>query len=230
MQWVEAITFDFWGTLVDVDTSGAEGMSKVLAALGLTGQDAAATYADWDVATVKAYRSTTWRPYLTSAAIGLRAVLAPRLDAEQAARVDWAALADLHVSTMTSRAEPHPETAGVVDFLAERHPLMPITNMDTAYFRMNPFGRRFEQVTTAEEARAFKPQEQIFRTALARLGVAAENVLHVSLSQMADIDGVKPLGFKCAWINRGGEALDRWTPVPDYEFPDLLGVRALFGG
>jgi 2-haloacid dehalogenase len=227
MDWVRAITFDFWGTLVDVDASGAAGMRKVLANLGLEDLSAEATYDLWDVQTVKVYRASAWKPYLSAATLGLRAVLAERLSVERMGAIDWDAAAHTLVSTMTSEAEPHPETSAVVDFLAARYPLMPITNMDTAYFQMNPFGRRFERVTTAEEARAFKPQERIFRMALDRLGLEPEAVLHVSLSQAHDIEGVKPLGIKCAWINRKGEPLGLLTPRPDYEFPDLVGVRRL---
>lgn len=230
MDWVKAITFDFWGTLVDVDTSGAKGMRKVLSALQLSHLDPMQQYLAWDTATVKEYRATNWRPYLHFSALSLRKTLHPYLGPHLAEQADWAALTHLLVATMTSEAKPHRETPDVIALLKTRAPLMPITNMDTAYFRMNPFGKTFDAVTTAEEAQAFKPRERIFRFALERLNIAPENVLHVSLSQFADIEGVKPLGIKCAWINRGGERLGVFTPVPDYEFPDLRGVKRLFGG
>ena len=87
--------------------------------------------------------------------------------------------------------------------------------------------RFFDQVTTAEMARAYKPSESIFRLALDRLAVPAESVLHCSLASWADIDGAKPLGMQVAWINRGAERLSVWQPRPDHEFPTLEGVLAL---
>ena len=62
MHWVKAITFDFWGTLVDVDKSGHSAMRQLAASLNLKDADPAALYLTWDDATVRRYRSDVWRP------------------------------------------------------------------------------------------------------------------------------------------------------------------------
>ncbi|MCG8443802.1 MAG: hypothetical protein MI723_18535, partial [Caulobacterales bacterium] len=110
MDWVRAITFDFWGTLVDVDTSGTEGARRVLAEVGLTDLDPAEIYHRWDAATVRRYRSGPWRPYLEWGALGLRDVLEPLGVAHD--DVTWQAHAEHLIATMTSEAVPHPETPG----------------------------------------------------------------------------------------------------------------------
>jgi 2-haloacid dehalogenase len=105
---------------------------------------------------------------------------------------------------------------------------MPITNMDGRYFCLNPFQEVFDSFVTAEEAKAFKPSADIFRLAIKKLGRPPCSILHVSLSQFADLEGAMPLGMKVAWINRGQESLGRFTPKPLHEFPDLTGLLALF--
>ena len=225
MQWMKAITFDFWGTLVDVDTSGETAMRDLLARIGLDGLDAREMYLRWDIATVRRYRSNRWRPYVEWAALGLRDVLdalGVEFDEVEARRH-----AELFVSTMTALAKPHPEVPAIVSALKNRYPLMPITNMDDRYFELNPFKAEFEQFLTAQQAGAFKPSAIIFAKAIERLGVDAANVLHVSLSQFADLEGAMPMGMKVAWINRGREKRGQFTPEPLYEFDDLDGLAAV---
>lgn len=222
---IKAVTFDFWGTLVDVDASGELGMKEILRALDLPVQDARAQYLAWDAATVRRYRSGPWRPYFDWGFQALIEVLTP-LGIEASER-KWRELAEILMSTMTSQAEPHPEVPAIIATLKRRYPLMPITNMDNRLFAMNPFRREFDLAITAEEARAFKPSALIFNRAVERLAVAPEQILHVSLSQFADLEGAMPVGMNVAWINRAGEALGPLTPRPLYEFPDLKGLKSV---
>jgi 2-haloacid dehalogenase len=82
----------------------------------------------------------------------------------------------------------------------------------------------FSLVTTAEDARAYKPSERIFIRALDSLGLTAAEVLHVGMCPWADVGGAKPLGFRVAWINRDKSDLGRWAPWPDFEFNGLDGL------
>jgi phosphoglycolate phosphatase-like HAD superfamily hydrolase len=51
---IQALTFDYFGTLVNVDQGGARGMEAVLARLGIdTEQTAADVYLDWDIRNVR---------------------------------------------------------------------------------------------------------------------------------------------------------------------------------
>ncbi|MGO4560065.1 HAD family hydrolase [Mesorhizobium sp. 2RAF21] len=219
MQWIKAITFDFWGTLVDVDTSGEVAMAHLLDNVGLIGINPRELYLRWDAATVRRYRSDKWRPYVEWTAFGIRDVLEPlgiELNEAQALRE-----AETFVSKMTTSAKPHAEVPHVIAALRSRWPLMPITNMDDRFFQLNPFTAEFDLYLTAEQAGAFKPSAIIFGKAIERLNVDAENILHVSLSQFADLEGAMPLGIKVAWINRGREKRGQFTPQPLFEFADL---------
>lgn len=226
MDWVKAITFDFWGTLVDVDSSGETGMARVMERTGLSGMSSRELYLKWDFATVRRYRSDVWRPYVQWGALALRDVLEPL--GVSLSDAEFAENAELLISTMTSQAKPHPEVPAVIAALKRRYPLMPITNMDDRLFAMNPFRAEFDQYLTAEDAGAFKPSAIIFGKAIERLGVPAQSILHVSLAQFADLEGAMPMGMKVAWINRGGEALGPFTPRPLFEFSDLKGLGELF--
>jgi 2-haloacid dehalogenase len=226
MKWVKAITFDFWGTLVDIDTSGTAAMSHVLQKLSIADQDPLALYLAWDYATVRRYRSDVWRPYVQWSALGLADTLQPL--GVELSESEWADLADVFVTIMTSQAAPHPESQEVVEFLKQKLPLMPITNMDEHYFSLNPFRSQFDQWLTAEEAGAFKPSALIFNKAISKIGSNPGEILHASLAQFADLEGAMPVGMKVAWINRGQEQLGAFTPKPLYEFPTLLGLKGLF--
>ncbi|MFC4297647.1 HAD family hydrolase [Castellaniella hirudinis] len=221
----KAITFDFWGTLVDVETSGVAAMEAVAARLGADPSRAAAYYQQWDEATVRGYRSDRWRPYVEWAAFGLRQVFAA-----QAPAGDWPSLAETFVADMTRHAQPHPEAPDVIRFLGERYRLMPITNMDRRFFDANPFRSLFALTLTAEDVRAFKPSALIFKAAIERLALEPGEILHVSLAQFADLEGAMPMGMDVAWINRGGEPLGRFTPAPKFEFSDLSPLVGLLPG
>lgn len=223
MRAFKAITFDFWGTLVDVDTSGQAGVTEVLDKCGLAGFDAQELYLKWDDAAVRRYRSGVWQPYFNYALLGLRDVLEP-LGFEAGAE-RWRQLTEILLSTMTRDAKPHPEVPEIISVLKQHYPLMPITNMDNRFFDLNPFRAEFSLATTAEEAKAFKPSALIFKHAIEKLGVPADQILHVSLSQFADLEGAMPMGMQVAWINRYGEPRGRFTPAPLYEFRNLLGLR-----
>ncbi|KAA0575193.1 HAD hydrolase-like protein [Azospirillum sp. B21] len=224
MDAIKAVTFDYFGTLVDVDAGGTAGMAQVLSRLGRDDLDAAAFYLDWDVRTVQLYRSSAYRRYREVAAEALAATLAgggiERLDAAQ-----LPALTDTLLTGLVEQAPPHPEVPEILALLAAKYPLMPITNMDSDLFARSRLASFFPSVTTAEMARAYKPSERIFRLALERLALAPAEVLHASLASWADIDGAKPLGMRVAWINRTQDRLGPWQPRPDHEFADLSGLR-----
>ncbi len=226
MQSVKAVTFDYFGTLVDVDAGGAAGMAAVLAVLGRGDLDAAALYGDWDIRNVRLYRSSAYRRYRDVAAEALAATLAGA-GITLPDRTGVSALAETLLAGLVEQAPPHPEVPAILDALAAKYPLMPITNMDSDLFARSRLAAFFPSVTTAEMAQAYKPSERIFRLALERLAVAPGEVLHASLASWADIDGAKPLGMRVAWINRADDRLGPWQPRPDHEFADLTGLRGV---
>ena len=202
-------------------------MKKVLAETQLeVFGDIARIYLDWDIRTVRLYRGGKYRKYREVAQDALAATL-DSLSPGISRSLDVSALTDMYLVCLVEDAPPHPDSVEVLTWLAERYPLMPVTNMDSDLWRRSRLTHFFEHVTTAEMAKAYKPSADIFKLALERLAVPPEHVLHCSLASWADIDGAKPLGLNVAWVNRGKETLGTWQPRPDFEFENLYGVRNL---
>jgi 2-haloalkanoic acid dehalogenase type II len=223
----KAISFDYFGTLVDSDRGGELGMARVLDRLKLR-RDAASDYLSWDQHAVRIYRGGRYRPYRIVAREALEATLRD-IAPELADEADIAALTELLLEGLVRDSPPHAEVPDILRELRGLCPLLPITNMDTDLFDKSQLAYLFPSVVTAEAAKAYKPSERIFLKALETLALDAGDVLHVSLATWADIEGAKPLGFAVAWINRAQERLGPWTPRPDYELPNLSGLLEIAG-
>lgn len=222
---IKALTFDYFGTLVDVDKGGMAGMAEVLRLLGVDSPHRIFdVYLDWDMRNVQTYRGGAYRSYRAVAQQALSASINARFpmalnghDAEH--------LTDVLLTHLVESSPPHDDAVEFLNWAGSRYPLSPITNMDSDLWRRSQLASYFEHVTTAQMAKAYKPSHQIFKLALDRLGMDAQNVLHCSLASWADIDGAKPLGMHVAWINRTGDKLGPWQPRPDFEFKTLSPVR-----
>jgi 2-haloacid dehalogenase len=87
----------------------------------------------------------------------------------------------------------------------------------------------FDRVVTAEDCRAYKPAESVFRRALEQIGEPPERVLHVAFGFRYDIGPAQRLGMQTAWVNRHVEA-PPGPERPDHEWRDLWGLAVLVGG
>lgn len=90
-------------------------------------------------------------------------------------------------------------------------PIIIVSNIDTddimkalSYHGLQPYG-----VVTSEEARAYKPQIDIFKYALKKYALKADEVVHIGDSVTSDVLGAKAAGIDSIWLNRFGK------PVPD---------------
>ncbi|MBN3788733.1 HAD family hydrolase [Burkholderia sp. Ac-20353] len=222
---IKALTFDYFGTLVDVDKGGMAGIAEVMRILGVdASRPIFEIYLEWDMRNVRLYRGGAYRSYRAVAQDALTSCfndLFPKaLDGHDAEK-----LTDTLLTHLVEESPPHADAVSFLESVTTRYPLMPITNMDSDLWKRSQLVSYFEHVTTAEMAKAYKPSQLIFSLALDRLGVGAQNVLHCSLASWADIDGAKPLGMNVAWINRSGDKLGPWQPRPDFEFETLSPVR-----
>ena len=224
MMNIKALTFDYFGTLVNVDEGATTGITEVCRLLSVdSGRSASDLYRDWDIRTIRLYRGSSYQRFRIVAREGLRQCLeatAPGCLAGQ----DIEKIAEVFLGHLVESSPPHGDAVQFLDWAKERFPLMPITNMDTDLWKRSRLAHYFENVTTAEMAKAYKPSHQIFLYALDRLDLAPENVLHCSISHWADIDGAKPLGMNVAWINRWEAKLGTFQARPDFEFSTLTPV------
>jgi 2-haloacid dehalogenase len=84
----------------------------------------------------------------------------------------------------------------------------------------------FDHMFSSEEAGCYKPHPAVYALPLHRLGLGADQVLHVAGS-VTDVIGTKAAGLACLWSNRRHEPLLDRRYAPDHEVADLASVPAL---
>src|ERR1700734_4550094 len=80
--------------------------------------------------------------------------------------------------------KPWPDTVSALRELQNHFRLAIVSNVDDDLFAATQpqLGVKFDQVITAQQARAYKPSLKIFELALTRVGVPARGILHVGQS------------------------------------------------
>ncbi len=108
-------------------------------------------------------------------------------------------------------------------------PVCVVSNADTEdiHRAIERLGLPVDAVVTSEEARSYKPDRWIFDTALERMQVRPERVLHVGDSLHSDVAGAQALGIATCWVCYTDRILDVGTAVPDYKISDLMELRAI---
>lgn len=122
----------------------------------------------------------------------------------------------------TKRRGPHPETKAVLARLRERFRQAIFTNSDDDLISHNLrlIEVPIDYVITAEQAKAYKPSRKIFEYGHARMGVTKDEVVHVAMSMVLDIQACHPLGMRAIWINRLGETGNSdWLPYEELPGP-----------
>ena len=220
----EVLTFDCYGTLIDWEAGIEEALRSAL------GTDVAGLDGNRLVTLFGAHEheaEVPYKPYRDVLATTLRAIadeLGTSVDDAQAAAfgasvADWPAFAD---------------SAAALRRLHTRYRLAVITNCDDDLFALSEqrLGVRFDEVVTAEQAGAYKPDLRPFHVAHERLGVPRERILHVAQSRYHDHVPAKSLGLTTVWINRragrgtGEGASPPADVTPDATFPDMASFAA----
>lgn len=100
--------------------------------------------------------------------------------------------------------KPWPDTVNALRQLKTRFRLAILSNVDDDLFA----GTRpqlevaFDEVITAQQARAYKPSLTVFELALGRIKTPAHRVLHVGQSIYHDVVPAQALGLATVWVNR----------------------------
>lgn len=116
-----------------------------------------------------------------------------------------------------NEVELYDEVATVLPMLAARYPLLALTNGNADIQRIGVH-RHFLGAVFAREVGCGKPDPRIFAHACERLGLAAEQILHVGDDPELDVLGAHRAGLRSAWLNRDR----RPWPFPDGPQPDLI--------
>jgi 2-haloacid dehalogenase len=100
--------------------------------------------------------------------------------------------------------KPWPDTVAALRRLKARFRLAILSNVDDDLFAGTrpQLGVEFDEVITAEQARAYKPSLKLFELALSRVQAPAHRVLHVGQSIYHDVIPAQALGLATVWVNR----------------------------
>src|SRR6267154_645200 len=224
---VTTISFDCYGTLIDWESGILPVLRGLLSDHGQNLADAAILelYAEFEAqAESGPYRS--YREVLQSVVRGF----AERFNFQ----TDSAEIDSLHESV--SRWLPFPDTVPALRELRKRYKLAVISNIDDDLFAetRKHLAVEFDGVTTAEQARSYKPSINNFEVALRRLGIPPGQLLHAAQSIYHDVVPARSLGIATVWVNRKSarpgigavraSAASDAERQADLEVPDLAGL------
>jgi 2-haloacid dehalogenase len=208
----DALTFDCYGTLIDWETGL---LTALRAALGpVTADDEALLegYARHE-AELEAGPYLRYREVLATAVGRMAVELGTTVSNEDAATfgasvASWPAF---------------PDSAEALSRLHRRYRLGVITNCDDDLFAAS--ARRlettFDEVVTAQQARAYKPSTRGFELMFERLGLPRDRILHVAQSLFHDHVPAKRLGLTTVWVNRRAGRPGTGATPPADATPDL---------
>jgi 2-haloacid dehalogenase len=130
--------------------------------------------------------------------------------------------------------KPFPDTVAALRKLKSRYRLAILSNIDDDLFiaTARRLEANFDQVITAQQARAYKPSLQMFKLAEQKIAVARGEWLHVAQSVFHDVIPAKSLGIATVWVNRpsprpGAGAAKAASGEPDLEVTDLKTLAEL---
>jgi 2-haloacid dehalogenase len=91
-----------------------------------------------------------------------------------------------------------------------------------------------DAVLSVEDVQVYKPHPLVYRLAIDRLGLDADEICFIS-SNGWDAYSAKAFGFQVVWCNRFGQAPERIPTTPDAEvktlseLPEMVGLGFSFG-
>ncbi len=215
-----ALTFDCYGTLIDWETGLLGALRPILRSHGRELSDAQTLhiYGELEPKAQNPYRC--YRQVLATVVRGFGETLG-----FQASDAEAESLPESVKNWL-----PFPDTSGALEKLKAKYKLAIISNTDDDLFAgtARHLKIEFDEVITAEQAKAYKPAEAPFRIALQRLGMSPERVLHVGQSVYHDVLPAKSLGMAAVLVHRRGFGATRPTEgKPDLKVPDLQTLASL---
>jgi len=224
----KVLTFDCYGTLIDWETGILGALRPILQRYGKDLPDGQLLQAYGELeAAAEAGRFRPYRAVLESVVLGLGQRLGFMPSAVEVRSLpeslrDWL---------------PFPDTVEALRRLKARYKLVILSNVDDDLFAYSAkrLQVRFDQVITAQQCQSYKPSLNNFQTAVQRLGVGADAILHCAESRFHDIGPARQLGIANVWVNRhatrpGPSASGAGAAIPDLEVPDMKTLANLAEG
>jgi 2-haloacid dehalogenase len=221
----EILTFDCYGTLINWEAGILFALHRILAAHGKKMDDALLLklYGDFEMLSEQG----DFHPYrvvLESVVRRFGANLGFTPTAEETASLP----------NSLSTWQPWPDTVTALRRLKTKFRLAIVSNVDDDLFAATrpSLGVDFDEVITAQQARAYKPSLKLFELALSRIHAPAHRVLHIGQSIFHDVVPAQSLGLATVWVNRpsarpGVGAVKAADAKPDLTVSTLEELAAL---
>ena len=221
----EVLTFDCYGTLINWEAGILPVLHRVLAAHGKKADDVTLLklYGDFE----ELSEQGEFHPYRTVLESVVR-----RFGANMGFSPTNEEAAALPNSLPSWK--PWPDTVEALRKLKTRFRLAILSNVDDDLFAATrpQLGVTFDEIITAQQAKAYKPSHKMFELALSRVGAPAHRILHVGQSIYHDVIPAQALGLATVWVNRpsarpGIGAVKAADAKPDWTVTELKDLADL---
>ncbi|HZU68832.1 MAG TPA: haloacid dehalogenase type II [Ktedonobacteraceae bacterium] len=194
----KAITFDCYGTLIDWEKGIQQFFAESLSMKGYGTVSPRTLQEDWEEIQFR-YIQEKYRPYRQVLADTLRMTFAQYSIPTSPEEVDE------FVESM-GYWKPFPDTREAIIELQKLVKVVLITNTDDEIIAQTEqtIGVKFDDIITAEQAKAYKPAYEGFLLARERLGLKVKEIWHAGFGFKYDIVPAKKLGYTTVWVNRQG--------------------------
>lgn len=189
------LTFDCYGTLIDWESGLVRALTPILKAhrIEVSNQQLLELYGRLETAAESG-------PYLIYKEV-LKTVLT-----QIGGQYGFVPTSDELESFSTSVKDwlPFPDTVAALRRLKKQYKLAILSNIDDDLFAATA-GRlevEFDWIITAQQVKSYKPSANNFHSAIARIGLPKEQILHVAQSLYHDIAPANALGIASVWIHR----------------------------
>ncbi len=213
---VKFLTFDIFGTVIDLTGSLAAPAGEFLAANGsdVTGQ---AFYADWrERQRIEQYQDNLMMLGHSGYLETCRRAFVYCLKKHN---VSFTADAVREFMQVYMDLQPYPDAVEGLRAVGARYKLVALSNGEQWYLEMllsNNVPVEFDAIISVDQVGAFKPSPGIYRKAVQRLKCEPGEIMMVAAHSF-DILGAQACGFKAAYVNRYN------LPTEDSEYqPDII--------
>jgi 2-haloacid dehalogenase len=195
----KAITFDCYGTLIDWESAIQQFFAESMDLKGFGYVDPQTLQTEWEEIQFQ-YIQEKYRPYRQV----LRDTLKMTFDMFH---IPFDEVEAEEFANSMGRWQPFPDTKDAIIELQKYLKVVLITNTDDSIIQETErtIGVKFDDVITAEQAKAYKPSHKGFLLARERLGLKVKEIWHAGFGFKYDIVPATELGYMTVWVNRQGE-------------------------
>mgnify|MGYP005863145583 CR=1 FL=1 len=189
-----AITFDCYGTLVNMEKGGVDFLRSELK---LNLDKAVELYNEWESRQFN-YMQGNYRPYNEIVKESLSNLLRERS----------IAFSENIVEQFVASIDSWPlfEDIEILKKLKEDFKIGLLSNMDKSILERTAkrFPIKFDLILSSDDVKAFKPNKEMFNCAAKCLGLKPAEIAHCSFNWDYDIVPARVFGFKTVYLNRKG--------------------------